>query len=136
MLRYSVTFHGSFEFGKSLSMLLKFVSFLPFLSFAWAIDKTLVPGTNGEDVVCDVIRKIADSNIFPDDKKMLRRIAFVESRFGVDSGTYRQGYHGGIWQIDKIGFDDAVISGSHPKLDLLWTEIATLLNKQKEEIKW
>ena len=117
-------------------MLLKFVSFLSFLSFAWAIDKTLVPETNGEDVVCEVIKKISDSNIFPDDKKMLRRIAFVESRFGEDSGTYRHDHHGGIWQIDKIGFDDAVISGSHPKLDKLWTKIATLLNKQKEDIKW
>lgn len=117
-------------------MLLKFVLVLSFILFTWAIDNTVVPETKGEDVVCEVIKKIDDSGIFAFDKKMLRRIAFVESKFGQDSGTYRKGYHGGIWQVDEIGFKDAIISGSHPNLDKLWPKIAELLNKPKEDIKW
>lgn len=109
---------------------------LSFLLCTWAIDNTLVPETKGEDVVCEVIKKMDKSFIFPGDGKMLRRIAYAESRFGEHNKTYRKGYHGGIWQIDKIGFNDAVISGSHPKLDHLWSKIEKLLLKQKKDIKW
>lgn len=115
-------------------MLLNFVFVLTFLLGTWAIDKTLVPETKGVDVVCEVINKI--DKIFPDDERMLRRIAYVESKFGEDWNTYREGYHGGIWQIDKIGFDNATINGSRPKLDQLWPKIEKLLNKTKEDIKW
>lgn len=113
-----------------------FVLVVSFLVCTWAIDNTLVPETKGEDVVCEVINKIDKSLIFPGDEKMLRRIAYVESKFGEDRGTYRKGYHGGIWQVDKIGFDDAMNSGSHPKLDQLWLKIEKLLPKQKKDIKW
>lgn len=117
-------------------MLLNFVLVLSFSLCTWAIDNTLVPETNGVDVVCAVIDKIEKSLIFPGDEKMLRRIAYVESKFGVDRGTYRKGYGGGIWQVDKIGFDDAVNTGSHPKLDQLWSKIEKILPKHKKDIKW
>lgn len=117
-------------------MLINFVLVLSSILGIWAIDKTLEPETKGEDVVCEVINKIANSAIFPWDNKMLRRIAYVESKFGEDRRTYRPGYHGGIWQIDEITFKDATQSGSHPKLDQLWTKIANLLSKPKDDIKW
>lgn len=117
-------------------MLFNFVIFLSFLSCTWATDKTLVPETKGEDVVCAVINKIENSLIFTGDHKMLRRIAYVESKFGEDRNTYRKGYHGGIWQIDEIGFNDAVQSGSHPNLDKLWSKIEILLGKQRKNIEW
>ena len=65
-----------------------------------AEDKTLEDKAKGHDVVCAVIKKITDSGIFPDDKGILRRIAWVESKFGNDKGTFRDNYYGGIWQID------------------------------------
>lgn len=117
-------------------MFLKFVLVLSFSLCALAIDYTLLPEARGEDVVCEVIKKIEKSSIFADDEKMLRRIAYVESQFGAHRDTYRKGYNGGVWQIDKIGFDDAMITGSHPKLDRLWTEIEKILPKQKKDIKW
>lgn len=117
-------------------MILNFVLILSFSLCAWATDYTLVPESKGEDVVCEVINKIENSRIFAGDQKMLRRIAYVESKFGNDPSTYRQGYDGGIWQIDRIGFNDAIKNGSHPKLDRLWTRIVELLPKQKEDITW
>lgn len=117
-------------------MLLNFVLILSFVLCTCAIDNTLVPGTKGEDVVCEVIKKIENSLLFPGDEKLLRRIAYVESKFGEDRNTYRKGYHGGTWQIDRIGFEDAISSGSHPKLDQLWSKIEKLLSKQKKDIKW
>lgn len=117
-------------------MLFHFVLILPFLLRVWAVDETLIPETKGEDVVCEVIDKIEKSLIFPGDENMLRRIAYVESKFGTDRDTYRAGYHGGIWQIDEIGFVDAVTSGNHPNLDRLWPKIEKLLPKQKKDIKW
>lgn len=117
-------------------MLLNFVLILSFSLCTWAIDNTLVPETKGEDVVCEVISKIENSAIFAGDQKMLRRISYVESKFGWDNRTYREGSHGGIWQVDKIGFDDAIQNRSHAKLDKLWSKIADLLSKQKDDIKW
>ena len=29
----------------------------------------------------------------------MRRLAYVESRDGLDTDTYREDYHGGIWQV-------------------------------------
>jgi len=37
--------------------------------------------------------------IFPSDYKFLCRVAWVESKYGQASGTYRPGYYGGIWQV-------------------------------------
>ena len=63
------------------------------------VDKTREPNTSGVDVVKATLRQIQDSNIFPDDNSFLRRLAYVESKDGTDSDTYRAGYHGGIWQV-------------------------------------
>ena len=58
------------------------------------------PNASGAGVVAAVVQKIQASNIFPDDKKFLCRVAWVESKYGTDPNTYRRGYHGGIWQVD------------------------------------
>jgi hypothetical protein len=43
----------------------------------------------GAVVVDDVISQIENSGILPSDKGFLRRVAWVESKFGTDPGTYR-----------------------------------------------
>ena len=63
------------------------------------------PGGSGADVVEEVVDMIKASRIFPDDKKFLCRVAWVESKYGTDRNTYRKGYHGGIWQVS--GSDNA-----------------------------
>lgn len=116
-------------------MLLKFVLVLA-IPLAWAKDTTLWPGAKGEDVVCETVKKIENSGIFSDDKKILRRIAYVESKFGTDGSTNRRNYDGGIWRLDEIAFQDAIISDRHPNLDRIWPKIEKLLNKRRTDIKW
>ena len=73
------------------------------LSIQQGVDRTLVPEASGADVVRATVNKIQD--VFgTDDHQFLRRIAFVESKDGTDSSTYRSGYHGGIWQVDEVEF--------------------------------
>lgn len=71
-------------------------------------DLTRTPESSGTPVVLATVGLIRESGIFSDDRQLLRRIAWVESRDGTDSLTYRQGFHGGIWQVDLIAFQDTL----------------------------
>ena len=73
--------------------------FLP-LHVQAPMDLTLERDQAGAAVVLATISTIVDSNAFPDDSRLLRRVAFVESRDGTDTETFREGYNGGIWQVD------------------------------------
>ena len=66
---------------------------------AFSIDLTRVPNSNGAEVVEAVVNIIRESCLFADDKRFLRRLAYVESEDGMAPMTYRQGYYGGIWQV-------------------------------------
>nr|KAG5700433.1 hypothetical protein BaRGS_010346 [Batillaria attramentaria] len=66
---------------------------------------TLTPGTSGAAVVDAVVDKIHSRCIFNNDRLFLRRLAYVESYDGTDPKTYRQGYDGGIWQVDQNMLD-------------------------------
>ena len=84
-------------------------------------DKTKIPGEKGKEVVETVVNRInnakyKDKKVFADDFHLLRRIAYVESKDGTDPNTYRDGYCGGIWQVDKIAFDETQKPGSHAGL--------------------
>jgi len=80
-------------------------------------DGTLTPGGSGSQLVESSCDRIQASCIFDDDKLLLRRIAYVESQDGLSPDTYRDGYHGGIWQV--CGY-----SAIHtPKLDALHLSI-------------
>lgn len=89
---------------------------LPHCIEAQGVDLTLVPRASGSDVVNAVVSKIEASHIFPTDHRLLRRIAYVESKDGEDQNTYRQGYFGGIWQMDRLAFADTLDTSSHPAL--------------------
>ena len=69
-------------------------------------DLTQIPESSGISVVLATVGLIRESGIFSDDRQLLRRIAWVESRDGTDPQTYRQGFHGGIWQVDLIAFQN------------------------------
>lgn len=60
---------------------------------------SIVAYRKGAAVVKDVVDTINSLGIFPNDKKFLCRVAWVESRYGLARGTYRRGYYGGIWQV-------------------------------------
>ena len=67
------------------------------------------PRAKGQAVVEETVRLIADSGIFPNDHGLLRKIAWVESRDGTHSSTFRDPTSEagvGIWQMDKTTFED------------------------------
>ncbi|KAI1286366.1 Collagen alpha-1(XII) chain [Halotydeus destructor] len=68
-----------------------------------ATDLTLVAKSSGRDVVEATLAKIQRSNIFTDDKRYLRRLAYVETKDG-DSPTTYSGHLGGIWRVDEAWF--------------------------------
>lgn len=68
-----------------------------------------VAPTSVDDVIASV------ESVFPSNG-FLSEIATVESRKGEDPNTYREGYHGGVMQVDKIGFEDTQDTKSHPAL--------------------
>ena len=64
-----------------------------------ANDGTLVPEAKGAEVVEMTTDRIEASCIFPDDKLLMRRLAYVESNDGLHPDAFRKGYYGGIWQV-------------------------------------
>ena len=91
------------------------------------VDDTLREGASGSAVVRAVVGRIEDSNIFPHDNQLLRRIAYVESKDGTDNNTYRIGYYGGIWQMNEVVFQGTQNTTSNQGL-------ATILNSIQEQL--
>ena len=60
-------------------------------------DLTRMPKAKGGDVVRTVVDMIQESEIFPDDKQLLRRIAYVETKDGYVNYRRKQG----IWGITR-----------------------------------
>ena len=88
------------------------------------IDPTITkPYQTGEDAVIkatDTVNKVLGQGDF------LKDIAYVESKYGEDPNTFSdkvqtpgkaaEPYYGGIWQVDKIAFEDTKDIKSHPGL--------------------
>ena len=85
----------------TFGVLITLSALLPLLT-AQGVDLTLQRESSGSDVVRAAVNRIQAVLSF--DRQLLRRIAFVESRDGTDTDTYRPEYHGGIWQVMKINF--------------------------------
>ena len=84
-----------------LNFLLFFLA--AFLCVSKAVDTTLHDGATGSDVVQAVIAKLDASRIaFRDDHRLLRRLAFVETADGADSGSSTTR---GLWGLDKDKLD-------------------------------
>ncbi|XP_055954370.1 uncharacterized protein LOC126812474 [Patella vulgata] len=68
-------------------------------------DFTRQENAKGEHVVQAVVDAIRSHCIFASDRLFLRRLALVQSNDGEDAKTYRDSYHGGIWQVDKEKYE-------------------------------
>ena len=101
-----------------------------------AVDQTLIPETRGKYVVDAVVNRIQDSVIFPDDNSLLRRIAYVESSDGEDADTYRNGYDGGIWQMDLTRFQSTSDINSHSDLQTKHEKIMQAFNIDWLNVQW
>lgn len=80
----------------------------------------------GEKVVDQAIAIVAAFSKeaqLPDISVFLKRIAKVESNWGKDPKTFRPNYHGGIWQVDRIGFNETKNTASHPRLKRILTAV-------------
>ncbi|KAL8562359.1 hypothetical protein ACOMHN_066073 [Nucella lapillus] len=67
-------------------------------------DATRQPGTAGPQVVEAVINLIRESCVFPNNRLLLRRFAFMVTNDGQNAGTYRPGFDGGIWAVSESAF--------------------------------
>lgn len=92
------------------------------------------PGANGSGVIEEVVSKV--QSLFGSDNKFLRRIAYVESKDGTDKNTYRSGCNGGIWQVDRVGFESTQDTKSHPSLKAKHKRIKQSLDIDWEKVKW
>jgi hypothetical protein len=90
---------------------------------------------SGEEVVneaIDIVNKVG----FPDDKGFLKEIAKHESRLGKHRNTFRKNYHGGIYQIDNIGFKKTQDVKSHPALKKWYKKIKDITGIDWTKVKW
>lgn len=81
-----------------------FLTTLLLISSTSAVDKTIENEARGSTVVEAVVNLLRARCTVSDDNFFLRRMAYAASRDGEKSDTFREGFDGGIWQIDKQKF--------------------------------
>ncbi|XP_005103717.2 uncharacterized protein LOC101861750 [Aplysia californica] len=113
-----MTPHGSV----GLLLLLSVVS----MATSQAVDFTRLPEATGESVVRATVSQIRESCAFQNDYLYLKRLAFVSSEYGEASGSFRPGFHGGIWQISREDY----------KLTLYMDSTFYDLIRKKLNIEW
>ena len=114
---YILTLSGEFFSSASLlklrkptamprSLILLFFGTLVLVTCASAYNETETPEATGERVVNDVLDRFNETGLETDENVLLfmRRMAWVESQFGGYNLTFRQGFHGGIWQKSLKAF--------------------------------
>ena len=97
------------------------------------------PEEKGSEIVRAVVSKI--DSIFPTPNfapgsSFLRLVAYVETKDGNEPNTYRSGYDGGIWQVDKKAFEGTKDVKSHPDLVAKHEEIKRRFGIDWSEVQW
>jgi hypothetical protein len=91
------------------------------------------------DKTIESINKILKSTKLPTISLFLKRIAKVESHYGEHALTFRDGYYGGIWQVDRIAFEETKNTKAHPKLKKLHHALAIRshrISALKKRLDW
>lgn len=101
-----------------------------------SVDMTIQNQATGPDVVQAVVDKIKDSCIYSNDRLFLRRLAYVESQDGLDKDTFRSGYYGGIWQVNKIAYEATKQCNSSQYLFTLCEIISSKLKIDWDRTRW
>ncbi|KAH3785095.1 uncharacterized protein LOC127840958 isoform X2 [Dreissena polymorpha] len=89
-------------------VLLAFVAYVNVRGAHGATDLTRQPNAYGPEVVEAVVNIIRESCLFADDRRFLRRLAYVESQDGTAPRTFQSGNYGGIWQVDEREFNETL----------------------------
>ena len=92
----------------------------------------------GQEVTKAAIERAVE--ILGDDKGILKFIAQKESKNGEDKNTFKnkdnKPYHGGIFQVDKIGFESTKDLKSHPKLKQHYRKIKQATGIDWTKVEW
>ena len=90
--------------------------------------KPYAPPTSWEmDYVIDVLDELFPSN------GLMKRIAIVESQEGKHNDTARQGYHGGVIQVDKAAFQE---TQKQPGLKRQREIVSKRINRDWNSVTW
>jgi hypothetical protein len=99
-----------------------------------------LPEKKGKDVVKEVVRIVTNLKLGGPEFGILERIAQAESRNGDHPDTFSnkdgKPYFGGIWQVDKIGFEATQDTTSHPRLKEKFKKIKRELGIDWTTVKW
>jgi hypothetical protein len=93
----------------------------------------LTPRASGGDTVrqtVEMVARIFNPTHLSDIRQFLQRIARVESDYGLHPATYRSGYYGGIWQVDRIAFAETQRVQNHPRLKRVQNDMRTAWVKE------
>lgn len=93
-------------------------------------------GANGSAVVLLSVSAIQQSGVFGNDNDILRRIAYVETRDGTLSDTFREGYNGGIWAVDENAFLNTKNTRAFARLPAKIQLIEEFLRINWLEVEW
>jgi hypothetical protein len=98
------------------------------------------PEEKGKDVVKQAVSVVTRLKLGSEEHGFLERIAQHESLNGEHPGTFSnkngKPYHGGIFQVDEIGFKDTQNTTSHPNLKKKYAIIKKELGIDWTKVKW
>lgn len=100
------------------------------------VDSTRQVGANGTCVVSATVSLVQESRVFPRDNRMLRRLAYVETRDGESVETYREGYFGGIWQVNREIFYETLNTTIHPQLLSIYSDLVAVFGIDWLTVQW
>ena len=120
---------------------------LLFLVFTWTLSAVASQGpeaegiifqdrANGSAAVLLSVGRIQQSGVFGNDNDILRRIAYVETRDGTLSGTFRDGYDGGIWAVNEDAFRSTQNTNAFARLPAKIEQIEELLQIDWLDAEW
>lgn len=91
----------------------------------------------GSLAVETVMDRIERSAIFENDFGYIRRIAWVETRDGLNRAfTFRPGYHGGLWQVDEVVFQETKNTAAYPLLIEKYQQIRVEFDIEWPTMEW
>lgn len=97
------------------------------------------PEEKGSEIVRVVVTKIESmfpTPSFAPGSSFLRLIAYVETKDGADSKTYRSGFDGGIWQVEKKAFESTKNTKACPQLAAKHDEIKKRFGIDWSQVQW
>ena len=92
------------------------------------------PDISGRKIVDAVINKIRKYETFKNDFGYIRRIAWAETKYGLDHA--RPGYHGGLWKMDKEIFAKTKDTNSYPALTEKYDKIKSQCDIDWPSVQW